>query len=63
MKQELTLQDIRGKIIEYGKQRGEEWHFDEGDGKGHFRRCLDTFTLDYMICAVKWFLEEENELS
>jgi len=57
----MTLDQIKDQIIEYGKQRGEKWRFDKGDGRGHFIKCLDTFTLDYMVMVVDYFVNKEEE--
>ena len=56
----MTLQEIKDEIIEYGKKKGEKWNFDKGDGKGHFIKCIDNFSLDYMTMIVDYFLKNGN---
>jgi hypothetical protein len=66
----MSLSEIRDKIIEYGKMRGEKWSFKKGspfdlgrtfqDKDGKWVKCIDTFTLNYMVALVDWFLNKRN---
>jgi hypothetical protein len=60
----MSLQKIRDELIEYGKKRGEKWNFTTAKWKIGKKKspssihCLDTFTLDYMVSAVAYFLDK-----
>ena len=52
----MSLQEIQNKIIEYGEQRGEKWNFDKTGYK-----CLDDFSLNYMVAVVDYFINKDKE--
>jgi len=56
----MSLQKIRDELIEYGKSRGEKWNYSVNE-TGHFLVCLDTFTLDYMVGAIDYFLKKKKK--
>jgi len=53
MKNAPSLQEIKDELIKYGKKREENWHFEK---KGNCIECLDTFTLNYMVKAIDYFI-------
>ena len=53
MKNAPSLQEIKDELIKYGKKREENWHFEK---KGNCIKCLDTFTLNYMVKAIDYFI-------